>query len=72
MKPDSSVLTPQLSKTDSRIKLIGAKIKIENYKPDALIEILHTVQNTYGYLPMSVLSYITKELSYHLPVFTRL
>ena len=62
MKPDSSVLAPQLSKTDSRIKLIGAKIKKENYKPDALIEILHTVQNAYGYLPMNVLSYITKEL----------
>jgi len=65
MKSDSLVLTPQLSKTDPRIKLIGAKIKKQNYKPDALIEILHTAQNAYGYLPMNVLTYITKEL--HLP-----
>ena len=55
----------ELSKKDPRIKLISAKIKKENYKPDALIEILHTAQNAYGYLPMSVLKFITKEL--HLP-----
>jgi bidirectional [NiFe] hydrogenase diaphorase subunit len=53
---------PELSKTDPRIKLIGAKIKKGNYKADALIEILHTAQNSYGYLPMNVLRYITKEL----------
>jgi len=53
------------AKTDPRIKLITAKIKKENYKPDALIEILHTAQNAYGYLPMNVLKFITKAL--HLP-----
>ncbi|OIR05715.1 NADP-reducing hydrogenase subunit HndA [mine drainage metagenome] len=50
---------------DPRLKLIAAKIKKENFKPDALIEILHTAQNAYGYLPMNVLKYITKQL--HLP-----
>ena len=50
---------------DPRLKLITAKIKKENYKPDALIEILHTAQNAYGYLPIHVLKYITKAL--HLP-----
>ncbi|MEI7734867.1 MAG: NAD(P)H-dependent oxidoreductase subunit E [Ferruginibacter sp.] len=53
------------SKTDPRLKLIAAKIKKENYKADALIEILHTAQNAYGYLPINVLKYITKAL--HLP-----
>ena len=57
--------TSTAKKIDPRIKLIAAKIRKENYKPDALIEILHTAQNAYGHLPMDVLKYITKEL--HLP-----
>jgi bidirectional [NiFe] hydrogenase diaphorase subunit len=65
MKNDTSALDADITKTDPRIKLITAKIKKENFKPDALIEILHTAQNVYGYLPMNVLKYITKSL--HLP-----
>lgn len=53
------------AKADPRIKLIAAKIKKENYRPESLIEILHTAQNAYGYLPMQVLAYITQAL--HLP-----
>lgn len=64
MKTASPATDAALAK-DPRLKLIAAKIKKENYKPDALIEILHTAQNAYGYLPMSVLKYITKQL--HLP-----
>lgn len=56
------MLNQELAKTDPRVKLIAAKIKKGNYKADALIEILHTAQNAYGYLPMNVLRYITKEL----------
>lgn len=55
----------QETATDPRIKQLAVKIKKENYKHDALIEILHTAQNAYGYLPMNVLKYIAKEL--HLP-----
>ncbi len=65
MKTNTLSTDVELAKTDPRIKLITAKIKKENYKPDALIEILHTAQNAYGYLPMSVLKFITKAL--HLP-----
>ncbi len=65
MKTASVTAEVEPAKTDPRIKLITAKIKKENYKPDALIEILHTAQNAYGYLPMSVLAYIAKAL--HLP-----
>jgi bidirectional [NiFe] hydrogenase diaphorase subunit len=54
-----------LPKDDPRTKLLAAKIKKESYKPDALIEILHTAQNSYGYLPLNVLKYISKEL--HIP-----
>ncbi|MDP4262817.1 MAG: bidirectional hydrogenase complex protein HoxE [Bacteroidota bacterium] len=65
MKSDTAILSKELPKTDPRVKLIAAKMKKENYKPDALIEILHTAQNAYGYLPKEVLAYITKSL--HLP-----
>ena len=61
----STVTNLEAPKTDPRLKLLAAKIKKENYKPDALIEILHTAQNAYGYLPINVLKYITKAL--HLP-----
>lgn len=62
MKSGVLTIAPELSKTDPRVKLISAKIKKEGYKADALIEILHTAQNAYGYLPMNVLQYIAKEL----------
>lgn len=65
MKPATLIKESELSKTDPRVKLLAAKIKKENARPEALIEILHTAQNAYGYLPMNVLSYITHSL--HLP-----
>lgn len=49
-------------KKDPRIKLLAARIKKENHRPDSLIEILHTAQNAYGYLPMDVLTYIARSL----------
>lgn len=65
MKNDTAATGTGLSKTDPRIKLIAARMKKEKYRPDALIEILHTAQNAYGYLPRDVLAYITQSL--HLP-----
>lgn len=62
MKDESPLLQTEAAKTDPRLKLIATKIKKENYKPDALIEILHTAQSAYGYLPKNVLAYITKAL----------
>lgn len=65
MNAETTLKETALSKTDPRTKLLAAKIKKENYNPDALIEILHTAQNSYGYLPLNVLKYISKEL--HIP-----
>ncbi len=65
MKQATPIADVETTKADPRIKLIAAKIRKENYRPEALIEILHTAQNAYGYLPIPVLSYITKSL--HLP-----
>src|SRR5690242_9110797 len=58
----NSVMSNELSTSDPRVKLLAARIKKENNKPDSLIEILHTAQNSYGYLPMNVLGYIAKAL----------
>lgn len=62
MKSVAALPEKELPKTDPRVKLIAARLKKENYQPDALIEILHTAQNAYGYLPKEVLAYITKAL----------
>ena len=48
--------------SDPRLKLVSAKMKKENYRPDALIEILHTAQNAFGHLPIPILHYIGKGL----------
>lgn len=65
MKSGTAVPGRELLNADPRVKLIAAKMKKEHYQPDALIEILHTAQNAYGYLPKEVLAYITQSL--HLP-----
>ncbi len=65
MKSAAAVPMQEPVTADPRLKLITAKIKKEKYQPGALIEILHTAQNAYGYLPMEVLRYISNTL--HLP-----
>ena len=55
----------ETAKADPRMKLLLARMKKESYRPDALIEILHTAQSAYGHLPMKVLQLIAKML--HLP-----
>lgn len=62
MTPAKSHLNENLSRNDPRLKPVLAKIKEENYRPDALIEILHAAQNSFGYLPMNVLAFVAKEL----------
>jgi bidirectional [NiFe] hydrogenase diaphorase subunit len=65
MRSETSTVSEMMPLNDPRIKLITARIKKEKFRPDALIEILHTAQNAYGYLPLPVMKYITKAL--HLP-----
>jgi bidirectional [NiFe] hydrogenase diaphorase subunit len=47
------------------MKLLLARMKKEKFRPDALIEILHTAQSAYGYLPLKILKLISRSL--HLP-----
>ncbi len=52
-----------LPKEDPRSKLILAAIKKEQGRPESLIQILHTAQSAYGYLPLNVIQFIAQQLS---------
>lgn len=65
MRTVGTIANTTLPAGDPRTKLLAAKIKKEGARPEALIEILHTAQNAYGYLPLKVLVHISRAL--HLP-----
>jgi len=48
--------------TDNRLKTLGATMKRHQYQADALIEVLHTAQELYGYLDPELLVYIANGL----------
>jgi len=47
---------------DNRFKLLEATMKRHQYQPDALIEVLHTAQELFGYLAEDLLLYIANSL----------
>jgi bidirectional [NiFe] hydrogenase diaphorase subunit len=47
---------------DNRLKTLGATMKRHQYQPDALIEVLHTAQELYGYLDTDLLIHIANNL----------
>jgi len=65
MEKDNALSRLGLPMNDPRAKLLAAKIKKEQFKHHALIEVLHAAQNAYGYLPMPVLKAIAKAM--HIP-----
>lgn len=48
---------------DARFKLIDRALKRFNYQQDALIEVLHTAQESFGYLTEDLLIYVAQQLS---------
>lgn len=50
------------AKIDKRIKLLDITMKRNHYRQDALIEILHKAQESFGYLEPDVLEYIARGL----------
>ncbi|ABQ91901.1 bidirectional hydrogenase complex protein HoxE [Roseiflexus sp. RS-1] len=50
---------------DNRFKLLEATMKKHQYRPDALIEVLHRAQELFGYLSTDLLLFIANSL--HLP-----
>jgi bidirectional [NiFe] hydrogenase diaphorase subunit len=53
---------------DKRWRLVGATMRRHGHEPDGLIETLHTVQETFGYLDESSLRYVAAAL--HVPLST--
>lgn len=47
---------------DRRFKALDMTMKRQQYRPDALIEVLHRAQESFGYLEEDVLTYIARGL----------
>jgi bidirectional [NiFe] hydrogenase diaphorase subunit len=47
---------------DNRFKMLDASMKRHRFSPDALIEVLHTAQELFGYLKIDLLVYIAQGL----------
>lgn len=52
----------ELHPKDDRMKLLDAAMKRNQFQPDALIEVLHTAQELFGYLEKETLIYISRSL----------
>lgn len=48
--------------TDARLKTLAATMKRHQYQADALIEVLHTAQELFGYLDLDLLTHIANAL----------
>ncbi|MEM2929267.1 MAG: NAD(P)H-dependent oxidoreductase subunit E [Thermoproteota archaeon] len=59
--PDSGIQKTGL-KSDRRLLMLEAAVKQHQYSKDALLEILHTAQELYGYLDKDLLLHISKLL----------
>lgn len=55
-----------LPSDDKRWRMVNATMRRHGYTPSALIETLHTVQQAFGYLDKTALSYVAKSL--HVPL----
>ncbi len=57
-KPETGPST----RTDTRYKRIGAAMTKHQRRPDALIEVLHKVQDAFGYVPAEAMQFIAREM----------
>lgn len=53
---------PKKTTVDKRIKALDIAMKRNHYHQDALIEILHKAQESFGYLEPEILEYIARQL----------
>lgn len=53
---------PKKTTVDRRVKALDIAIKRNHYRQDALIEILHKAQESFGYLEPEILAHIAKQL----------
>jgi bidirectional [NiFe] hydrogenase diaphorase subunit len=60
--PATDAPTAQAASCDRRYKTLDMTLKRNHYSPDALIEVLHRAQESFGYLEEEVLLYIARQL----------
>ncbi|WP_019509056.1 bidirectional hydrogenase complex protein HoxE [Pleurocapsa sp. PCC 7319] len=53
---------PQKPLVDKRLKALDISMKRNHYRQDALIEILHKAQESFGYLEPEILEHIARQL----------
>jgi bidirectional [NiFe] hydrogenase diaphorase subunit len=58
----SSAPKQKKEEADRRLKRLDVTMKRNQYKPDALIEVLHAAQEAFGYLDEEVLKYVARGL----------
>jgi len=56
------IVKPALPSQDKRWKIIDAKMRKLGYQPHALIETLHAVQESFGFLDEPALKWVAKSL----------
>lgn len=58
----TQTLKHDVNEADPRVQQVIRSIKLYKHKADALIQILHVVQDLYGYVPMEILKLLSHEL----------
>ncbi|MEN4013785.1 MAG: NAD(P)H-dependent oxidoreductase subunit E [Chloroflexota bacterium] len=48
--------------SDKRWKLVAITMKKNNYNPRALIEVLHVIQDSFGYIDYDAMGYVAREM----------
>lgn len=61
-KENASPAASRASSGDNRMKLLEATMKRHQYQADALIEVLHTAQELFGYLDTDLLLHVAHSL----------
>ena len=47
---------------DRRWRLVNRTMRLHGHQPEALIETLHTIQESFGFLDLKALRYVAREL----------
>lgn len=55
-------MQPSHPSGDKRFKLLDAAMKKHQFQPDALLEVLHTAQELFGFLQSDLLIYVARKL----------
>jgi NADH:ubiquinone oxidoreductase subunit E len=61
-RPGAVTLQPPAAADDKRQRVLDAALKRTGYQQNALIEVLHSAQNTFGYLTPELLWYVAGQL----------